>query len=55
MEGSEVTHHLVVHILLVCVDGLGVLPEVVESGEVFAAVTVEGALPGVFSGDNGEG
>ena len=29
MEGSEVAHHLFVHILLVCVNGLSVLAKVV--------------------------
>ena len=33
-------------------DRLGVLTKVVEPGEVFSAMTVEGAFPSVFSDDN---
>ena len=55
MEGSEVAHHLFVHFLLVCVDGLGVLAKVVESGEMFSTVTIERTLPSVFSGENERG
>ena len=55
MKGSEVTHHFFVYILLVCVDCLGVLAEVVESGEMFSTVTIEGAFSSVFSCDNESG
>jgi len=53
MKGSEVTHHLFVYILLVCVDCLGVLTKVVESGEMLSTVAVERALASVFS-DSGK-
>lgn len=52
MEGSEVTHHLFVHFLLVCVDCLGVLAKVVESGEMLSTVTIERTLSSVFSGED---
>jgi hypothetical protein len=55
MEGSEVTHHLFIYILFVCMDRLGVLTEVVESGEMFSTMTIEWTLPSVFSGDNKRG
>ena len=51
MKGSEVAHHLFIYILLVCVDCLGVLTKVVESGEMLSAVAVERALASVFSDD----
>ena len=53
MEGSEVAHHLFIHILLVCVDGLGVLAKVVEPGKMLSTVAVEWTLSSVFS-DDGE-
>lgn len=52
MEGSEVTHHLFVYFLLVCVDCLGVLAKVVEPGEMLSAMTIERTLPSVLSGEN---
>lgn len=52
MKGCEVAHHLFVHVLLVCMDGLGVLTKVVEPREMLSTVAVERALSGVFSGDN---
>ena len=55
MEGSEVAHHLFVHILLVSVDRLGVLAKVVESGEMFSAVAVERTFPSVFSDESKRG
>lgn len=55
MEGSEVTHHLFVHVLLVCVNGLGVLTKIVESGEMFSTMTIEWTFASVFSGDNERG
>lgn len=55
MEGSEVAHHLFVYILLVCVDCLSVLTKVVEPGEMFSAMAVERAFPGVFSKDQKRG
>jgi hypothetical protein len=55
MEGSEVAHHLFVDVLLVCVDCLGVLTKVVESGEMLSTVTIERTLPSVFSGENKRG
>ena len=51
MEGSKVAHHLFIHILLVCVDSLGVLAKVVEPGKMLSTVTVKRTLSGVFSGD----
>lgn len=55
MEGSEVAHHLFVHVLLVRMDGLGVLAKIVESGEMFSTVAVERTLSGVFSGNKSGG
>jgi len=55
MEGSEVAHHLFIHILLVSVDCLGVLAKVVESGEMFSTVAVERTFPGVFSDESKRG
>jgi hypothetical protein len=49
MKGSEVAHHLFVYILLVCMDCLGVLTKVVESGEMLSTVAVERTLASVFS------
>lgn len=49
VEGCEIAHHLLVLLLLVGVDGLGVLAEVIETGELLAAVAGKGAFAGVFS------
>jgi hypothetical protein len=49
VEGRQVAHHLFIHILLVCVDGLGVLAKVVEPGKMLSTVTVKRTLSGVFS------
>ena len=35
VEGGEVAHHAFVLILLVCMDGLCVLAQIVETGELF--------------------
>ncbi len=48
MEGGELAHHVLVLLLLVCVDRLGVLAQIIEARELLAAVTREGALAGVF-------
>jgi len=53
MKGSKVAHHLFIYILLVCMDCLGVLTKVVESGEMLSTVAVERALARVFS-DSGK-
>lgn len=55
MEGSKVTHHLFVYILFVCVNRLGVLAEVVKSGEMLSTMAVERTLASVFSGDSKRG
>lgn len=49
VEGGELAHHAFVLVLLVGVDGLGVLSQVVEPGELLAAVTGEGPFAGVFT------
>ena len=49
VEGGELLHHALVLLLLVGVDGLCMLAEVVEAGELLAAVAGEGALAGVLS------
>ena len=49
VEGSQLTHHEFVLVLLVCVDSLRVLTKVVETRELLAAVAGEGTLAGVFS------
>lgn len=50
VQRREVAHHLLVEVLLVGVDGLRVLAQVVEPGELLAAVAGERPLAGVFSG-----
>ena len=50
VEGGELLHHALVLVLLVCVDGLGMLAEVVEAGELLGAVAGEWPLAGVLSG-----
>ena len=50
MEGSKLLHHALVLILLVCVDGLSMLAEVVEAGELLRAVAGEWPLAGMLSG-----
>lgn len=49
MERSKVTHHGLVLLLLIGVNGLSMLPEVVEAGELFATVTAKGTFACVFS------
>jgi hypothetical protein len=49
MEGAEIAHHTLILVLLVGVHGLGVLPQIVEAGELLAAVAGEGPFAGVFS------
>ena len=49
VERGKVTHHGLVLLLLVGVDGLGMLPEVVEARELLATVATKGALTRVFS------
>ena len=48
MEGGELVHHALVLLLLVGVDGLGMLAEIVETRELLAAVASERSLSGVF-------
>ena len=48
VEGGEVAHHALVLLLLVGVDGLCMLAEVVEAGELLGAVAGKGAFAGVF-------
>ena len=50
VEGGELLHHPLVLVLLVCVDGLGMLAEVVEAGELLRAVAGEWPLAGMLSG-----
>jgi len=49
VEGGEVAHHALILLLLVGVDGLGMLAEVIEARELLSAVTGERTLSGVFS------
>jgi hypothetical protein len=49
VEGGEVAHHALVLVLLVCMDGLGVLAQVVEARELFTAVAGEWTFACVFS------
>jgi hypothetical protein len=51
MERGELAHHALVLLSLVGVDGLGVLAEVVEAGELLVAVAGERALAGVLAGE----
>jgi hypothetical protein len=48
VEGLVRVHHPRVLVLLVGVDGLGVLAEVVETRELLAAMAIERTLAGVF-------
>ena len=43
------THHGLVLLLFIRVNGLSMLPEVVETGELFSAMATKGAFTGVFS------
>ena len=49
VEGGEVAHHALVLVLLVGVDGLGMLAEVVEARELLSTMAGERTLAGVFS------
>ena len=49
MQTRQIAHHLFVLVLFVRVHGLGVLAQVVEARELFAAVAGEGAFACVFS------
>lgn len=49
MEGSKVTHHTVVELLFVRVNGLSMLTKVIESRELFGTVAREGAFSCMFS------
>ena len=48
MEGGEVAHHAFVLLLLVGVDGLCMLVEVVEAGELLGIVADKGAFASVL-------
>ena len=50
MESGEFLHHALVEVLLVGVDGLGMLAEIVEAGELLATVAAERPLAGVLPG-----
>ena len=52
VEGREVAHHALVLFLLVCMDGLGMLTEVVGTRKLFSTVTGEVAFSSVFPGRN---
>jgi len=43
------THHGFVFILLVSMNGLSMLPKVVEAGKLFPTVAAKGTLAGMFS------
>ena len=48
MKSGELAHHVLVLVLLVGVNGLRVLAEVVEAGELLAAVTGERTFASMF-------
>jgi hypothetical protein len=48
MERREVTHHLVVLLLLIRMNSLSMLAEVVKTRELFPAMTSEGTFTSVF-------
>ena len=50
MQSSEIAHHLLVELLLIGVNGLGMLAEIVKSRELLGAVATERALASVFPG-----
>lgn len=48
VKRGEITHHALVLVLFVSVDGLRVLTKVVETRKLFATVAAKGAFPGMF-------
>jgi hypothetical protein len=48
MERSEVAHHALVVVLLVCMNSLCMLTKVVEAGKLLAAMAGEWAFSSVF-------
>lgn len=49
MQGGEITHHLLVLVLLVSMHSLGVLAQVIQTRELFPAVAGERTFASVFS------
>ena len=53
MEGGEITHHALILVLLVGMNGLGMLTKVVKTRKLLATVTAKRAFTRVFpGGDN---
>ncbi len=50
VQRGQVAHHTLVLLLLVGMDGLGMLAKVVETRKLLAALTCKRALAGVFPG-----
>lgn len=54
VQGGELAHHTLVGLLLICVNGLGMLAEVVEARELFSAMAGERTFAGVLSNVPGQ-
>jgi hypothetical protein len=48
VEGSKVAHHSLVLVLLISVDGLGMLTQVIETRKLLCAVASKGAFASMF-------
>lgn len=49
MKGGQIAHHLIVLLGFVGMNGLSMLPKIVETGELLAAVAGEWAFASVFT------
>ena len=48
MERGEMTHHSLILLLLVSMDGLSMLPEIVKTRKLFSTMTTKGTFAGMF-------
>jgi len=48
MERGEMTHHSLILLLLVSMNGLSMLPEIVKTRKLFSAMATKGAFAGMF-------
>ena len=55
MEGRELAHHTLISILLVCMNGLGMLAKIVKTRELLSTVAGERTFAGVFSVEEDDG
>jgi len=51
VERRELAHHTLVGVLLICMNGLGMLAQIVETRELLATMASEGTLASMFSVD----